>query len=83
MISLQVSANRAQSASDKRAIADHETLISLHTMARQQIDTLHGQDRILAKLDNFARKDMPGQQHEIAETVSKILQRVGGGPVTR
>ncbi len=80
MISLQVSANRAQSASDKRAIADHETLISLHTMARQQIDTLHGQDRILAKLDNF---DMPGQQHAIAETVSKILQRVGGGPVTR
>ncbi len=49
-------------------------------MARQQIDTLHGQDRILAKLDNF---DMPGQQHAIAETVSKILQRVGGGPVTR
>ena len=27
MISLQVSANRAQAASDRRAIADHETLI--------------------------------------------------------
>jgi hypothetical protein len=29
MISLQVSANRAQAASDRRAIADHETLIAL------------------------------------------------------
>jgi uncharacterized membrane protein len=35
MISLQVSANRAQTASDKRAIADHETLIALHEMGRQ------------------------------------------------
>ena len=45
MISLQVSANRAQAASDKRAIADHETLIALHEMGKQQIDILHGQDR--------------------------------------
>jgi uncharacterized membrane protein len=80
MISLQVSANRAQVASDKRAIADHETLISLHTMARQQIDMLHGQDRILDMLDNFARKDMPGRQREIAETVNKILQQVEESP---
>ncbi|MGH3271407.1 MAG: hypothetical protein ACRDN1_20445, partial [Trebonia sp.] len=36
MISLQVSANRAQAASDRRAIADHETLIALHEMAKQQ-----------------------------------------------
>ena len=37
MISLQVSANRAQAASDKRAIADHETLLALHEMGKQQI----------------------------------------------
>jgi uncharacterized membrane protein len=73
MISLQVSANRAQAASDKRAIADHETLIALHQMARQQLDILHGQDRVLKILDNFASKDMPGRQHEILDAVTKIL----------
>ena len=46
MISLQVSANRAQAASDRRAIADHETLIALHEMAKQQLDILNGQDRV-------------------------------------
>ena len=30
MISLQVSANRSQAASDRRAIADHETLIAVN-----------------------------------------------------
>ena len=62
MISLQVSANRSQAASDRRAIADHETLIALHEMAKQQLDILNGQDRVLAILDNFASKDMPGRQ---------------------
>jgi uncharacterized membrane protein len=83
MISLQVSANRAQAASDRRAIADHETLIALHEMARQQIDILNGQDRVLAMLDNFASKDMPGRQREIQERqremqdcVDKILAKV-------
>ena len=42
MISLQVSANRAQAASDKRAIADHETLIALHAMAVEQLEQLRG-----------------------------------------
>ena len=79
MISLQVSANRAQAASDKRAIADHETLIALHEMAKQQIDILHGQDKVLAILDNFASKDMPGRQSDIQDTVHKILAAVGGG----
>ncbi|MFY9848797.1 MAG: hypothetical protein WAK83_14600, partial [Trebonia sp.] len=65
MISLQVSANRAQAASDKRAIADHETLIALHEMGKQQLDILHGQDQVLAILDNFASNDMPGRQREI------------------
>jgi uncharacterized membrane protein len=78
MISLQVSANRAQAASDKRAIADHETLIALHEMAKQQIDILHGQDRVLALLDNFASRDMPGLQQEIQHTVNQILTTVGG-----
>jgi hypothetical protein len=58
MISLQVSANRAQAASDKRAIADHETLIALHEMARQQLDTLHGQDNILGVLHDLANQQL-------------------------
>jgi uncharacterized membrane protein len=78
MISLQVSANRAQTASDKRAIADHETLIALHAMATQQIDILHKQDDVLAILDNIASKDMPGRQQQIQETVNKILAAVAG-----
>jgi uncharacterized membrane protein len=80
MISLQVSANRAQAASDKRAIADHETLIALHEMAKQQIDILHGQDTVLALLNNFASKDMPGRQQDIQHTVNQILAAVGGQP---
>jgi uncharacterized membrane protein len=78
MISLQVSANRAQAASDKRAIADHETLIALHTMARQQIEILRQQDTVLAILNNFASNDMPGRQQEIQATVNQILAAVGG-----
>ena len=78
MISLQVSANRAQAASDKRAIADHETLIALHEMAKQQLDILHGQDSVLAILNNFASKDMPGRQQDIQHTVNQILAAVGG-----
>jgi uncharacterized membrane protein len=80
MVSLQVSANRAQAASDKRAIADHETLIALHEMAKQQIDILHGQDNVLAMLNNFASNDMPGRQQEIQHTVDQILAVVGGQP---
>jgi hypothetical protein len=76
MISLQVSANRAQAAADRRAIADHETLIALHEMARQQLDILNGQDRVLAMLDTFASKDMPGKQREIQDCVDKILAKV-------
>jgi uncharacterized membrane protein len=81
MISLQVSANRAQAASDRRALADHETLIALHEMGKQQLDILHGQDQVLAILDNFASKDMPGRQREILVTVNQILAAVGGGGV--
>jgi uncharacterized membrane protein len=79
MISLQVSANRAQAASDRRAIADHETLIALHEMAKQQLDILNGQDRVLAILNNFASKDMPGRQSHIQDCVDQILAKVDAG----
>ncbi len=78
MVSLQVSANRAQAASDKRAIADHETLIALHAMGTQQLDILHQQDSVLDILHNFASKDMPGRQQAIQQTVNQILAAVGG-----
>jgi low affinity Fe/Cu permease len=80
MISLQVSANRDQAASDRRAIADHETLIALHEMAKQQLDILNGQDRVLAMLDTFASKDMPGRQNEIQACVNQILATVKQTP---
>jgi hypothetical protein len=73
MVSLQVSANRAQTASDKRAIADHETLIALHAMGAQQIDILHGQDKVLEILRTLSSKDMPGRQQQILDLTSKIL----------
>jgi uncharacterized membrane protein len=80
MISLQVSANRAQAASDKRAIADHETLIALHEMSKQQITILHSQDKVLDILHQLASKDMPGRQQEIQQTVNQILAMVGSQP---
>jgi uncharacterized membrane protein len=80
MISLQVSANRAQAASDKRAIADHETLIALHEMATQQLDILQGQDKVLAILNRFASTDMPGRQQAIQHCVDQILAEVSSKP---
>jgi uncharacterized membrane protein len=47
MISLQVSANRAQAASDARAVADHETLLAIHQMSKLQLEILDGQNQIL------------------------------------
>jgi uncharacterized membrane protein len=47
MISLQVSANRAQAAGDARAIADHETLLAIHQMSKLQLEILDGQNQIL------------------------------------
>ena len=47
MISLQVSANRAQAASDERARADHATLIALHELSKKEVEILNGQDKIL------------------------------------
>ena len=50
MISLQVSANLAQKTSDARALADHETLLALHELSKQQLVILEGQNEILALL---------------------------------
>jgi low affinity Fe/Cu permease len=50
MISLQVSANRAQAASDARAKADHATLVALHELAKQQVAILDGQNEVLETL---------------------------------
>ena len=48
MISLQVSANRAQAASDARAMADHATLVALHELSKRQVRLLDGQKEVLA-----------------------------------
>jgi uncharacterized membrane protein len=50
MISLQVSANRAQAAGDARAMADHATLVALHELAKRQIRILDGQNEVLGIL---------------------------------
>src|SRR6476620_7365354 len=44
---LQVSANRAQAASDARAMADHATLVALHELSKQQVKILYGQNQVL------------------------------------
>ena len=62
MISLQVSANRAQAASDARAMADHATLVALHQLARQQLDILDGQNKVLDILRQSVARDQPGVQ---------------------
>jgi hypothetical protein len=49
-------------------------------MARQQLDILNGQDRVLAMLDNFASKDMPGRQREMQDCVNQILAKVDPSP---
>jgi uncharacterized membrane protein len=50
MISLQVSANRAQRASDARAIADHETLRAIHQMVQLELQVLDNQAEVLELL---------------------------------
>ncbi len=54
MISLQVSANRAQAASDARAEADHATLVAIHELGRKQLEILDGQNEVLAILRRAA-----------------------------
>ena len=45
-----VGQNVISAAQDARAEADHETLTALHTMSKQQIDILEGQNAILELL---------------------------------
>src|SRR6476660_3174043 len=52
MISLQVSANRAQAASDARALADHATLVALHELSKTQLRILDGQNKVLDVLEH-------------------------------
>jgi uncharacterized membrane protein len=64
MISLQVSANRAQAASDARAMADHATLVALHELAKKQVQILDSQNKVLAGqnevLDILRKAVVPG-----------------------
>ncbi len=55
MISLQVSANLQQKTNDERARADHETLIALHELAKQQIKILEGQNQVLDLLQKAVK----------------------------
>jgi len=59
MISLQVSANRAQAASDARAMADHATLVALHELSKKQVQILDGQNEVLAILRKAVVRDEP------------------------
>jgi uncharacterized membrane protein len=59
MISLQVSANRAQAASDGRAMADHATLVALHELSKKQLQILDGQNKVLAILEKGTTGDKP------------------------
>jgi uncharacterized membrane protein len=59
MISLQVSANRAQAASDARAMADHATLVALHELATRQLRILDGQNEVLEILRRAATGRAP------------------------
>jgi hypothetical protein len=44
------------------------------------LDILNGQDRVLAMLDNFASKDMPGRQAHIQDCADQILAKVDPKP---
>lgn len=64
MISLQVSANRAQAASDARAMADHATLVALHELSKRQVRLLDGQNEVLAgqnQVLDILRRAVAGQ----------------------
>lgn len=60
MISLQVSANRAQKASDARAMADHATLVALHELGKKQVLILDGQNKVLEILEKAVAGRGPG-----------------------
>ena len=57
MISLQVSANLAEKTSDARAVSDHDTLIALHELSKQQMAVLEGQNQVLDLLRKRAETE--------------------------
>ena len=57
-----------------------EATTHIRERALQQLDILNGQDRVLAILDNFASKDMPGRQAHIQDCVDQILAKVDSKP---
>jgi uncharacterized membrane protein len=57
MISLQVSANRAQAASDARARADHATLVAIHELGKREVEILDGQNEVLDILRHAAETE--------------------------
>jgi len=59
MISLQVSANLAEKTSDARAVSDHDTLIALHELSKQQMAILEGQNQVLDLLRKRAETESP------------------------
>ncbi len=61
MISLQVSANLAQRTADARAAADHQTLVALHLMSRQQLGILEAQNEVLDLLKQRTDDRGPAQ----------------------
>jgi uncharacterized membrane protein len=72
MISLQVSANRAQKASDARAIASYETLVALQELNKQGLDQLEGQTKIL----EGQTKILEGQNRVLAVLRAAVAARV-------
>jgi hypothetical protein len=56
MISLQVSANLAQKTNDARALADHETIMALHSLSQRQLEILEGQNKVLDLLKQDVAK---------------------------
>ena len=56
MISLQVSANLAEKTSDARAMADHETLTTLHRLSTQHLAILDRQNQVLDLLKAAAER---------------------------
>ncbi|HEY2286993.1 MAG TPA: hypothetical protein VGH88_14755 [Streptosporangiaceae bacterium] len=55
---------------------------TLREMAKQQLEILNGQDRVLAMLDNFASKDLPGRQRHMQDCVDQILAKVDPAATT-
>ena len=85
MISLQVSANRAQAASDARAMADHATLVALHELSKKQVQILDGQNKVLDILEHaVVTPDGPPAGAEPAGPAEIVWRRASpAGPFGR